>query len=115
MKSSGFKPVTGTHFTLQTTPAGAWDGVIHCEVLEVLPNQRLSYAWRGGHDDNPQYGSRLETTVTLTLTKVEDGTKLRLVHSGFVLQKNATAFKNISEGWTKVLGRIGDVAGRSSD
>src|SRR5580698_10510093 len=67
MKPTGFAPVKGTRFTFKTTPAGAWDGVLHCEVLDVTPNVRLSYSWQGGHDANAQYGSRLDTIVTLTL------------------------------------------------
>jgi uncharacterized protein YndB with AHSA1/START domain len=96
---------------LQTTPAGAWDGVIHCEVLEVLPNERLSYSWRGGHDANAEYGSRLDTVVTWSLAKVDGGTRLCVVHSGFVLPKNTTAFRNLSEGWKKVVGKIGVISG----
>ena|SRR5208282_780361 len=111
MKSAGFEAVEGTRFTLQTTPAGAWDGVIHCEVLEVIPNERLSYSWRGGHDDNAQYGSRLDTIVTFTLTKVDGGTRLRLVHSGFVLPKNDTTIRNLSKGWQDVVGKIGAISG----
>jgi len=111
MKSQGFEPVIGRRFTLQTNPAGAWDGVIHCEVLEMIPNERLSYSWRGGDEANAGYGSRLDTVVTWTLAKIDGGTRLRVVHSGFVLPKNATALRNLSEGWTKVVGRIGDVSG----
>ncbi len=113
MKPTGFEPATGARFTFQTTPAGAWDGVIHCEVLEVIPNQRLCYSWRGGHDSNADadYGARLDTIVTLTLAKVDGGTKLRLVHSGFVTPRNDTAFKNMSEGWKKVVGKIGAISG----
>jgi len=111
MKSAGFEPVKGACFTLQTTPAGAWDGVIHCEVLEVIRNERLSYTWRGGHDGNAQYGSRLDTIVTWTLAKVDGGTRVRLEHSGFVLPKNATTFRNLSEGWKKTFGKIGIISG----
>ena len=114
MKSTGFAPVEGTRFTLETTPVGAWDGVIHCEVLEVMPNERLSYSWRGGHDDNVEYGSRLDTVVTWTLAKVDGGTRLRIVHSGFILPKNATAFRRMGEGWTKVVGRIGVISGEGA-
>jgi uncharacterized protein YndB with AHSA1/START domain len=112
MKSRGFEPVEGTRFTLQTTPAGGWDGVIHCQVLEVIPNERLVYAWTSGDEGNVGYGSRIETVVTLTLAKVEDGTRLRVVHSGFVLPKNATTFRNLSEGWKEVVGKIGAISGR---
>jgi uncharacterized protein YndB with AHSA1/START domain len=106
----GFAPVKGTRFTYQTTPAGAWDGVIHCEVLEAIPNQRIAYAWKGGHEDNVGYGSRLDTVVTFTLSRVEAGTRLRVVHSGFVLPKNETAVTNMSGGWKKVVPDIGAVA-----
>ncbi|HUY26853.1 MAG TPA: SRPBCC domain-containing protein [Candidatus Binataceae bacterium] len=114
MKSTGFEPVKGTRFTLQTTSAGAWDGVIHCEVLEVIRNERLTYSWQGGHEGNLQYGSRLDTIVTLTLARVDGGTRLRLVHSGFVTPKNDTAFKNMREGWKKVVRRIGTISGEQT-
>ena len=111
MKPTGFEPVKGARFTFQTTPAGAWDGVIQCQVLEVTPNERFAFAWKGGHEGNVGYGSRLDTVVTFTLSRVENGTRLRLVHSGFVLPNNETAFKNMGDGWKKVVPRIGAMAG----
>ena len=110
MQPTGFKPVVGTRFTYQTTPAGKWDGVIHCEVLEAKPNERLAYAWTGGHEANVGYGSRLETVVTFVLSAVEGGTRVRMVHSGFVLPRNETAFENMSKGWVKVLATIDALA-----
>lgn len=106
MRSEGFEPVAGKRFTLHTTPAGPWDGVIHCEILEVVPGERLSYSWRGGHDDNVGYGSYIDTVVTLTLTRVDTGTKLRVVHAGFVLPKNASTVRTLGAGWKTVVGRI---------
>jgi uncharacterized protein YndB with AHSA1/START domain len=114
MTPAGFEAVKGTRFTFQTTPAGPWDGVIRCEVLEVTRDQRFSFSWKGGDESNTQYGSRLDTTVTLSLAKVDGGTKLRLVHSGFVTPKNDTAFRNMSDGWKKVVGRIGAMSGEMS-
>ena len=111
MPTTGFEPVKGKHFTFQTTPAGAWDGVIRCQVLEVMPNERLVYAWKGGHEGNVSYGSGLDTVVTWTLSTVANGTRLRLVHSGFVLPKNETAYKNMSEGWKKVVRNLDTIAG----
>ena len=110
MAPSGFQPVVGNRFTFQTRPAGEWDGTIHCEVLEVVPHERLSYAWNGGHDSNDGYGSKLETVVTFTLSKAETGTRLRLVHSGFVLPKNDTAYRKMSEGWKDVVRKLDIVA-----
>ena len=109
MKSTGFAAAKGTRFTFQTAPLGAWDGVVHCEVLDVVPNQRLSYTWRGGHDSNQQYGARLDTTVTWTLSAVEDGTRLRMVHAGFILPKNDAAYRAMSGGWKKVVDKIAAV------
>jgi uncharacterized protein YndB with AHSA1/START domain len=112
MTPTGFAPVKGTRFTYNTSPAGPWDGTIQCEVLDVVPDERLAYSWQGGDDsNNGKYGSRLDTVVTLTLTKVAGGTKLRLVHSGFVTPKNDGAYKNMSEGWKTVVGRIGALSG----
>ena len=110
MPTAGFEPVKGKHFTFQTTPAGAWDGIIRCEVLEVAANERLAYAWKGGHEGNVGYGSRLETVVTFSLSRVGNGTRLRLVHSGFVLPKNDTAFTKMGEGWKKVVRTVGAIA-----
>jgi uncharacterized protein YndB with AHSA1/START domain len=110
MAPTGFEPVKGKHFTFQTTPAGAWDGIIRCQVLEVIPNECLVYAWKGGHEGNVGYGARLDTVVTLSLSRVENGTRLRLVHSGFITPNNDTAFKNMSEGWPKVLRKLDTIA-----
>ena len=110
MATTGFEPVKGNHFTFQTKPAGAWDGIIHCQVLEVKPNERLVYTWNSGHEGNVGYGSRLDTVVTWTLSRFENGTRLRLVHSGFVLPKNNTAFKGMSEGWKKVVRNLDTIA-----
>lgn len=110
MTPSGFEPVVGKQFTFKTKPGGEWDGVIHCQVLEVLPNERLVYAWNSGHEGNVGYGARLETVVTWTLTKVDGGTRLRLVHSGFVLPKNETAYTGMGDGWRKIVPRLGALA-----
>jgi uncharacterized protein YndB with AHSA1/START domain len=111
MAPTGFEPLEGKHFTFQTRAAGAWDGVIHCQVLEVMPNKRLVYAWKGGHEENVGYGSPLDTVVTWILSTVENGTRLRLVHSGFVTPKNDSALKTMGEGWKKVVQSIGAIAG----
>jgi uncharacterized protein YndB with AHSA1/START domain len=115
MTPVGFEPVVGNRFTYQTTPAGAWDGVIHCEVLEVILNERFVYSWKGGDPSNDgQYGSKLDTIVTLTLEKAVGGTRLRVVHSGFVIPKNDPAYRGMSDGWSKVVKTIGSIADEQS-
>jgi uncharacterized protein YndB with AHSA1/START domain len=110
MEPAGFEPVVGNRFTYQTRAAGGWDGTIHCEVLEVVPNERFAYAWKGGDAGNVGYGALLDTIVTFTLSKVPGGTRLRLVHSGFELPRNETAFTNMGSGWRSCVPKIGSIA-----
>jgi uncharacterized protein YndB with AHSA1/START domain len=110
MKPTGFAPFVGNRFTYQTTPAGPWDGVIHCQVLEVVPGSRLSYSWKGGDDANTGYGSRLDTIVTFAIEPVESGARLRVSHSGFQLPRNQTAYEKMSGGWKQVVQKVGGVA-----
>jgi uncharacterized protein YndB with AHSA1/START domain len=110
LMANDFEPVVGRRFTFKTRPMGGWDGIVHCEVLEMMPNERLVYSWKGGSDDNPAYGSRLDSVVTWTLSPAEGGTRLRLVHSGFRSPGNDFAFDAMSGGWAKVAQGIGRVA-----
>ncbi len=106
-------PVVGHRFTMRAQPTPGWDGVVHCEVLEVDAPRRLRYAWRGGSDAIAAgYGGRLDTEVTWTLTPAEGGgTLLRLEHAGFTAA-NAFAFENMGKGWRgKIAERIEQVLG----
>src|SRR5258708_17971551 len=110
MPTTGFEPVKGKRFTFQTKPAGAWDGVIHCQVLEVIANERFAYSWRGGHEGNAGYGAPLDTVVTWTLSRAANSTRVRLVHAGFVVPRNESALETMGNGWKKVVPSIGDIA-----
>lgn len=110
MTPTGFEPKVGNLFIYKTTPAGQWDGLIRCEVIEAIPNEQLTYAWRGGHPGNEGYGSLLDTLVSFTLAKVQGGTRLSLVHSGFDDVRNDTAYCKMSEGWPKVLATVSTLA-----
>lgn len=110
MAPSGFAPVPGTRFTFQTKAGGSWDGVIHCQVLEAVAHERFVYSWKGGHPDNVGYGAPLDTVVTWTLTRTPEGTRVRLVHAGFVVPRNQSALDVMGNGWKTVLPRLGSVA-----
>lgn len=115
MRPEGFAAVVGTRFTYQTTAAGAWDGVIHCEVVEARPPERLVYRWTGGDAGNEGYGSPLDTVVTWTVTRVAGGARVRMIHSGFDPARNASALRTMGEGWPKVMRRLDEITGEMQD
>lgn len=69
-----FQPRVGHRFTFRTDPAPGFDGVVHCEVLELEPPVRLAFTWKGGP---------IDTVVRITLAAEGDGTRLRMEQSGF--------------------------------
>lgn len=101
-------PVVGHRFNFRTQPVGDWNGVVDCEVLEVVPEKKLVYTWNGGSAKNDGYGQKLETTVTWTLQPQASGaTKLKLVHHGF--HPDDFAYKAMGQGWNRMGAGIGRV------
>jgi uncharacterized protein YndB with AHSA1/START domain len=73
---------------------------VHCEVLEVELERRLSYSWVGGG---------VKTQVSFTLEPHGAGTKLMLLHSGFAGARGVLVQKILSTGWrSMVLRRLGE-------
>lgn len=99
-----FEPVAGKRFTFTTRPIGAWDGVVQCEVLEVVPLRRLVYSWKGGAAD-----SRLDSVVTWTLQPEGTGTRLCMVHAGFRSPQNDFAYGAMGSGWQRIVGKISEI------
>jgi len=83
----------GRMFDFRSKPMGDWDGVVHCQVLEVVANEKLSYSWRGGSGK-----TALDTVVTWTLTPNGTGTRLHLEHAGFT-EHAAFAYDAMGRGW----------------
>ncbi len=106
-----FQPTVGHRFSFQSKPMGTWNGLVDCQVLECDPPRRLRYSWTGGSDDNAQYGTRLISVVTWTLTPAEGGTRLRMEHDGFG-PGNAFAYEAMSGGWARIAGKISELAGQ---
>jgi uncharacterized protein YndB with AHSA1/START domain len=96
LMKNDFKPVVGHRFTFRATPVPNWNGVIDCEVLVVEPNSRLAYGWGA---------LGLESVVAWTLTPTENGTHLRMEHSGFPSEEGAN-YKGAKYGWQKFIGNL---------
>jgi uncharacterized protein YndB with AHSA1/START domain len=100
LMSNDIKPVIGHQFMFKTKalPAMEFDGNVYCEILEVIPNWKLSYTWKGGPGDG---SINLDSIVTWTLEAKDGGTELNLVHSGFGVKTNAKIFDAMNGGWKK--------------
>jgi len=72
-----FAPVVGHRFTFRTepVPGTSFDGVVRCQVLDVLPERLLRISWASSNG--------LDTTVTWRLEPEGAGTRLFLDHEGF--------------------------------
>jgi uncharacterized protein YndB with AHSA1/START domain len=77
-RADGFVPVAGTRFRFLGRPTIGWDGVVHCEVIDVDPPRLLRYSWRN-EEDAP--GS---TEVCYRLIETPSGTRVSWEHTGFV-------------------------------
>ncbi len=71
-----------------------------CEVLEIIPNQLLSYSWKV---KDPNGKITIDSRVLWKLFPKNGGTELQLQHSGFNLLEDLDAH---DKGWSTCLKRI---------
>ncbi|HEY0602414.1 MAG TPA: SRPBCC domain-containing protein [Herpetosiphonaceae bacterium] len=93
-----FEPQVGHAFQFRARPSFAFDGIVHCTVLEIDPRRRLVYTWQGNHMPQP-------TTVTWTLTDLPQGTHLRLEQTGFKGIRGWIIRLILKQGWQDLIGR----------
>ena len=89
-----FVPRLGQRFTFRTKPENGWNGIVTCEIVAIEPPTRIAYTWGNEQLDPP-------TLVTFTLAEEGDGTRLRLVHSGFAASgpRGLTIRDILASGW----------------
>jgi len=109
LMKNDFEPVVGHRFNFRAAPIMGWNGVTDCEVLEIIPHQRLVYSWNASGDQAPD---GLKTIVTWTLTPRAGGTLVRMEQSGFRPQDEA-GYRGMGGGWPRILGRLEEAASRS--
>lgn len=91
-----FEPRIGHKFQFKTKPYPGFDGITHCEVLELKENELLSFSWSGGSLKN--------TVVTFKLSAENSKTRLDFEHTGFKGLVNSVIVKKIlSNGWKKKI------------
>ncbi len=69
--------------------------------LEVEPNRKLVFEWRGAADGVYGLAEAGDTIVTITLTPEGTGTRVRVVHTGWPASDAGRALRDSHEGgWT---------------
>ena len=87
----------GHRFQFKTKPAPGFDGIVRCEVLEIIPHERLVYSWVGGG---------VNTRVTWTLASEGAGTRLTLDHEGFSGLRGLFVSNILGKGWRSKILRV---------
>jgi uncharacterized protein YndB with AHSA1/START domain len=108
LMKNDFEPVVGHKLNFRARPVMGWNGVADCEVLEVVPHERLVYSWNASGE---QARDGLKTIVTWTLTPHAGGTHVRMEQSGFRPQ-DERGYRGKGDGWPGILRRLEDIAAR---
>ncbi len=104
LMKTDFQPVHGHKFcfTFTAKPGSLYEGIVHCEVLEIKPYTDLSYTWNGGTQDKSR---AFNSKVAWTLVPKDNGTELQLRHTGFEFPDDIL---NHSNGWNSCLKKMED-------
>ncbi|CAN5913840.1 SRPBCC domain-containing protein [soil metagenome] len=96
----------GAAFTFQTQAHPPWDGTVHCKMIEIEAQRKLSYAWVVGD-------LAIDTVVTFTLTPTPQGTRLSLVQSGFKPEQKQSS-GGARYGWKMMGGKLVELLARTA-
>jgi uncharacterized protein YndB with AHSA1/START domain len=102
LMKTDFKPIVGQKFRFMFTakPGSKYEGMVNCEVLEIVPHSKLSYTWDGSLQDKSRY---FNSVVIWTLVAKNNGTELQLEHNGFEILEDIL---NHSNGWKSCVSRL---------
>jgi uncharacterized protein YndB with AHSA1/START domain len=90
LMQNDFEPRVGHTFQFRAKPVGGWDGIVNCEVLELIPERRLVITWTS---------NVIDTKVTFLLEPAGAGTRLTLLHTGFKGMKSVMTSFILGMGW----------------
>lgn len=102
LMKTDFKPVKGHkfQFTFTAKPGSEYEGVVDCQVLEIVPYSRLSYSWNGNTLEKRR---NYRSVVEWSLTPKANGTELQLTHDGFTVLEDILTHTN---GWKACLTKM---------
>ena len=94
-----FKTIVGFKFEFWGGKEGEKKWKHLCEITEVVPEKKLSYSWKYEGYSGISY-------LTFELFKTNNGTKLKLTHSGidtFPIDTPELAIHNFENGWEEAI------------
>ena len=94
-----FKTIVGFKFKFWGGKEGEKKWKHLCEITEVVPEKKLSYSWKYEGYSGISY-------LTFELFKTNNGTKLKLTHSGidtFPIDTPELAIHNFENGWEEAI------------
>ncbi len=114
------KPELGYEFTFRMAPQKGWDGITHCQVIELEPLQKIAYTYRGTasgektlacagiHSETADKVAKgifaeLDTVLQFTLEPNCGGTLVKMQHSGYRGLKMVIISLVMEMGWKKQL------------
>jgi len=108
---------------VELRPGGAltltWEqyGTVHGRVVDVEAPRRFSYRWAVLRESQSEPVEGNSTLVEFTLEAEGDGTRLRVVESGFDTlfadpEKRAQRYEDNTKGWGSELAELADYAER---
>jgi len=106
------QPIQGHEFTFRINPMPAYqfDGIVYCQILEIIPFKKLVYTWKGG----PEKGKiNLDTVVEWTLSAKDGGTELFLEHKGFK-EENLSIMGIMDAGWLKNMKEVSTLLNKAA-
>ena len=74
LMKNDFEPRVGHRFQFRAKPVGGWDGIVNCEVLDLVPERKLVMTW---------CSNVIDTKLTILLEPSGAGTRFTLLHTGF--------------------------------
>ena len=100
LMENDIQPIVGHRFQFHAKPALEieFDGIVYCEILEVVPLKQLSYSWKCSPTEN---GYKIDTVVLWTLTPKNNGTELNLHQTGFKEKENEDFYMAMKNGWVQ--------------
>jgi uncharacterized protein YndB with AHSA1/START domain len=114
------QPLHNHEFTFRMAPQKGWDGITYCKILKVDPIRYIEYTYQGQasgektlscagvHSDMVDKAAKgiftkLDTTLSFTLTPICGGTTLTMQHSGYRGLKLIIISYVMQMGWKKQL------------